>query len=50
MTPRNEDVVVDRDDLIADGEDDRSTTESKDDAALLVRWSFVESIACRISG
>lgn len=30
------DVVVGRDELIVDGEDDRSTVESKDDAALLV--------------
>lgn len=39
MAPRHEDVVVGRDELIAEGEDDRSTTESKDDAALLVSWT-----------
>lgn len=35
MAPHQEDVVA-RDEVIADGEDDRSTIESKDDAALLV--------------
>lgn len=36
MAPQHENVVVGRDELIAGGEDDRSTIESKDDAALLV--------------
>lgn len=39
MAPQQENDVVGRDELIADGEDDRSTIESKDDAALLVSRS-----------
>lgn len=35
MAPNQEDVVA-RDEVVADGEDDRSTIESKEDAALLV--------------
>lgn len=37
MVHEQDNLVVGRDDLIADGEGDRSTIEAKDDAALLVR-------------
>lgn len=41
MVPQDEHVVVGRDELIADGEDDRGTLQSKDDAALLVSPSTI---------
>lgn len=40
MVAEQDNLVVGRDDLIADGEGDRSTFEAKDDAALLVRLPF----------
>lgn len=39
MAPQHEDNVVGHDELIADGEGDRSEIEAKDDAALLVSLS-----------
>lgn len=36
MVHERDNLVVGRDDLIADGEGDRSSIEAKDDAALLV--------------
>lgn len=52
MAPVREDNVVGRDELIADGEDDRSGIEAKDDAALLVSLRKTCSgiyISCRMN-
>lgn len=47
MVAEQDNLVVGRDDLIADdGEGDRSTIEAKDDAALLVSYYNLDAIPC----
>lgn len=46
MALEQDTLVVGRDDLIADGEGDRSSIEAKDDAALLVWDCNCDALPC----
>jgi hypothetical protein len=46
MVQERDNLVVGRDDLIADGEGDRSSIEAKDDAALLVSDTNSNVLPC----